>query len=378
MKKSLSYILLQLIGAVFIALVFASIFIAAFDLAVMPVVAFALVMLSFFAAKPKHILGAGALDLTELSSELTDHVLENKADIFSRIVNGSLPSWMTPIADVTDKVPLVEMLVGDILQPGGKSTFNPTDGAVQFKNRFLQVRAGKADLQFTQDQLQQLRKSWLGFMAKEKASGKTADVYYIPFEEYIMMKVTERFIKNIREAIIKGTYNASGTSKLDVMDGLLTIVADDITATNIPAANVFAGAAITTSNAEAQFVGVAEKTLLDEEYAAAEMVLLCSPNNKYKYEVNYRANHGSLPYNQSFDQQKIPGTNITLFAVPELTGSNRLIVGPKDMFCLGYDDLNRASQITIEKEKRNINVLMDIELGVNYAIAEKIWTNDQA
>jgi hypothetical protein len=376
MKTSISSILSKFVGALIIAFVLANVVQTATGLPIM--VGFTLVMLLFFAPKPAHVFGSGSLDLTELSATLTDYVLENKTSLFFKIVNGAMFDWMTPIGDVTDKVPLVEILVGDLLQPGGKNTFTPTDGAVQFKNRFAQVRPGKADLQFTQVQLQQLRKSWIGFMAKQEAAGVPKDVYYIPFEAYIMTKVVERFNKNLREAIIKGTYNASGTGKLDVMDGLLTLVGDDVTSLDIPAANVFAGAAITESNAEAQVAGVAKKALSNEDYAGADMVMLISPLNKYNYEINYRANHGSLPYNNTFAQGIVPGTNIVLFPVPELTGSNRLIVTPKENICLAYDDLNRANSISVEKEQRNVNMLIDVELGMNYAIAETIWTNDQA
>lgn len=321
---------------------------------------------------------ADSLNLTELSSELTDYVLENKAPLFSKMVNGAMYDWMTPIADVTDNVPLVESLVSDILQPGGKTTFTPTENAVSFKNRFAQVRAAKADLQFTQAQLQQLRKSWIGLMAKSQAAGIAYDVYYIPFEAFLMGKVIERFNKNLREAIIKGTYNAEGTGKLDVMDGLLTLITDDIASSRLPAANVFAGAAITESNAEDQVLGVAKKSLANEDYAGADMVMLISPINKWNYEVDYRNNHGALPYNNTFAQGIIPGTNVVLFPVPELTGSNRLIVTPKENICLAYDDLNRANSITVEREKRNIDLMIDVEIGMNYAIAETIWTNDQA
>lgn len=322
-------------------------------------------------------MSTGSVDMSALASELADYALENKTGIFSKIVNYAMPTWMTTLPNIADKVPLIECLVGDILQPGAKSTFNPSQGAVQYKNRYLQMRPAKADLQFTQEQISQMKKSWLGVLQKSQEGDAPLNVDNFPFEAYVYDKLTQRFGKNLATAIWKGTYNPTGTSKLDVVDGLLGIVDGDITSTAIPAANVFAGAAVTPSNAEAQFLGVAEKTLANEDYAGVPKVLLCAPENKYYYEVNYRENHGSLPYNLQFEQSRIPGFQIEILPIAEMTGSDRIIVSPAENFVFGFDDLARASQMVIEREKRNVNVMMDIEIGVNYAIAEVIWANDQ-
>lgn len=381
MKKLLSRSFLLMIGAVFISFLFGNVASQCFAMqgySVPVLIPSVVIFLTFFIPKNVGVAAfAGAVDMTALAAELRDYALENKTGIFSKIVNSAMFSFMTPIGDVLDKVPLIELLVGDILQPGGKSTFNPTTGAVKFKNRYGQVRPGKADLQFTQENIQQMKKSWLGVLAKSLDTPTPLDVYSFPFEAYVFQKIAERFGKNLRTALIKGVYNAAGTSKLDVMDGLLTIVDADRTAGVIPGTNMFAGAPITANNAEAQIVGVAEKTLLDEEYAGAEMVMLIAPENKYYYELNYRTNHGTLPYNQGFDQQIIPGFNIRFEPIPEMTGSDSLIVTPAENLVMMYDDLSRASNMIVEREKRNLNVLMDIELGTNYAIAETVWTNDQ-
>lgn len=380
MKKTRFSLTLTLVGALLFSALFgvaASNAVAAYGHSVPAIVPAALVFLCMFVSKPAYIIGDGAIDMDDLVASLKDYANQAKTGVFSRFVNSAMYPWMTPIAGVRDQVPLIEVLLLDILQPGGKSTFNPTNGAVKFKDRFAKVRPGKADLQFTQVQIQQMKKSWLGILDDSQNGANPISVYDFPFEAYVFQKVTERFRKNLKQAMIKGVYNGTGTGKLDVMDGILTLIDADITATNIPAGNVFAGAPITATNGVAQIEGVGLLSLDDEDYADYPMICLASPRAITNYELDFRTRFSALPYKAGFDIKTIYGTNIEIVEVGEWSGSDRVVVTPKENLVMVYNDINMVDSMIIEREKRNLNLLMDVEAGVQYAIAEIIWTNDQ-
>lgn len=338
---------------------------------VKPVV-FSLSLLASFVAGSPALLFAGNVDMTDLAASLTDQALEAKTDLYMTIVDDSAYDFFTVIPDVLDEVPLTQMLMDRILQPGGKKTFDPK-AALSFKNRMGKVRNAKVDLQFTPEDIETMRRSWLGIMYKSKNT-LTPDNF--PFSQYILDRVVKQFALDLKYAKIKGVYNAAGTAAIDVMDGLLTLVDADVTALNIPAANVFTGAAITSSNAVAQFEGVGHKPYGSQFYSKVPMIMLAAPENILNYELNFRSTFGSLPYNLGFDKKTIYGTNIELVAVEDMIGSDRLIVTQKENLIDLMDDPSNMGNIIIEKEKRNINIMMDIREGVNYAIAETIWTND--
>jgi len=306
---------------------------------------------------------------------MKDYALSEDYQLLSKILlsNLSFLNYMTPLADVKDEIPLTELFITEVLQPGNKDTFTPKGGA-NFKARIGKVRPGKVDLRFTPTQITTLYKSYLG-----QVSGGKIDIYQFPFEAFIMTKIIERLRRDIHlRAVFTGVYNAAGTAAADIMDGLLTKVAADITAGNIPASNVLAGAPITAVNAYDQVSALVDRVVADPEYNSVPMVMLLSPLNMRRYNQDYQTTFGALPYNNGFEQQIIDGTSIRFVVEPGLTGSNRLIVTPQENFYWLVDDQSRIDTLTVEYALRNISVMVDFNAGVEYGIAELIWTNDQA
>lgn len=272
----------------------------------------------------------------------------------------------------SDEVVLTNLEVGDVAQPGGKSTFNPTNNAVNFKPRKGKVRQTKVDLQFTHPQIIALYKSYMG-----QVRAKRIDPQVLPFEEYITARVIAKFNENIRvQTLFAGVYNTAGTSPLDVADGIRTQFLAAIADGSIPAANIIDTAILSPTNT----VSETEKIIggIPDAEFYGELVCLCSRQFKTNYELDYRTRWGTLPYNQGQLKPNIVGTNIPFVVEPGMSGFARPIFTPKGNIVYLYDDLNGADTLAVDyaKRTRDIAWVMDAQVGAGIAVAERVWSND--
>ncbi len=319
-----------------------------------------------------------SLNTANLAANLKERLSDEQALFAKYFTMMDNDGHMVVYENVVDKLPLYELDVADPGQPG-KSTFTPKTGVLDWVNRTLQVQEGEVTLEITKDQIEAFHKTHL---AKIAAATRRGSVYDLPFEQYMFQRVIAKLVDQIERTMKwKGARNAAGTTSADIADGFETKIAADITATVIPAANVATGAlgGITEANAEAEFKKVVDVlTTQNPEYLAQDLVCYASPEAVRYYWLNYRANHGALPYNQNFAKRILDDMdNIELLPQIGLSGDSRVVITPRFNFALGSDALERINNIEIEYHKRNILFMIDFKIGTEYGIAELIWTNDQ-
>ncbi len=314
------------------------------------------------------------IDFTALPEKLKGYALSNNTSILTKLmIDGMAFLSYVQLLIGNDEIPLTELVVGELLQPGGKDTFSPK-GKLDFKARIGKVRPCKVDLTFMQSDINRIWKSYLGEIAK--ATATKGDVYSLPFEAFFMQTIIAKVQEDLRlKAAFKGKLNAAGTAAADTMTGWLEILKVMIIDGEVPAGNIFAGAPITSANAIDQFKGV--KKLISDAYRDQPMICLAAPSKIEAYFEDYQTTHGSLPYNTEFKKNTLEGSNIIFQPEPGMSGSNRIIITPqRNMFWLA-DNLAGTNSIIIEREKRNIHVLMDFECSPDFGVGGLIWTNDQ-
>lgn len=317
---------------------------------------------------------ASSVKISDLTAKLQENIAEY-SQIFAQKLVGmeSAFGYMTVIPGVEDQVPLIQLVPGDPLQPGNRGAFEPKDNVNVFKDRFLTVKNIEMPAVYKEDQIEAL---WRSHLAKISNATKSSP-YDMPFEELLIMKLAEAAMSNLRKkAIFKGVLNASGTTSTDLFNGLLTILAADITATNVPAANVATGAAITASNALDQFELVLDK--VPSEYWMEDMVCLAAPENVRFYNKDYQATHGALPYNQEFEKVTLDGTSIEIIPEIGMAGSDRVIITPRGNAVFATDALEGLTNFDVWPDHWDLEIGAKAKGGVNWAVAEEIWTNDQA
>lgn len=318
-----------------------------------------------------------ALSISSLSTNLKERLSDNPAIFSKYFTMMDSDGHMTIYENVVDQQPLYELDVTDPGQPGNRGSYDVKTGVLAWKNRTLTVKNGEVTLKITQAQIEALHKTHL---AKVAAAARRGSVYDLPFEDFMIQRVLAKLVDQIERSLKwKGALNASGTATADIADGFETKMAADITATTIPAANVFAGAAITASNALAQFHGVLDKVASENpEYLMQDLVCYAAPENIKFYWENYRSTHGALPYNNEFKKRFLNDMeNIEMIPQIGLSGDDRVIITPRRNFAIGTDALERIGNIEIEKRERAIHLLVDFKIGFEYALADLIWTNDQ-
>lgn len=314
---------------------------------------------------------AASIDFSGLPSKMADYALaDNSAILTKTLVDDMAFTKYMQMLVGNDEIPLTELVVDDVLQPGGKDAFNPK-AAVNFKARIGKVRPCKVDLLFTPSKILQFWKTYLGKVKQ----GTPSSPYDMPFQEFIFAQVIKKLKENLRlKAIFQGVYNPTGTGAADTMDGLVTLIRAAITAGSIPAGNITAYTAITAINAVDEFNKLAEKVIANPAYGSAKMICLVSPIIHHYYNQAYKAENGSLPYNNQFNQTKLEGSNIWIQEEPGLSGITTPFITPEENLFYLVDDEARQDSIIVEKEKRNINVMMDFQASVDFGIAELIWT----
>lgn len=314
---------------------------------------------------------AGSINLTSLSTELKQRIEDGGKEMIFDLVSQGIPDYFGKITGVNGTTPLVSVLTGEVLQPGAKNSFN-SKGDTSIKSRLCQIRPVKFDKTFLPADIYALYNT---YMAQVK--GGKIDPSKLPFEAEIMKSLAIRIEKDKLNAIWNGTYNASGTDTVDVMDGIRTLVTAAVASTDIPAGNVYAGAAITASNAFEQIKGVSSLVLASKEYASAPMDMMVSSQVYDFYCQDYIATRGTSMTVNEFGQAVVEGTNHRLRPVSWLNGSSRVILTPtSENLFLCVDDENPLANIQVESALRNIHVFGDLYFGVQFARTDIVWVNN--
>ncbi|MDR6195185.1 hypothetical protein [Siphonobacter sp. SORGH_AS_0500] len=327
-----------------------------------------------------------SLNLSDFATSLTDFARDNRLHIFaSLLIPGMAGIAGTPIWAIedymqlipgNDEVVLTQLAVANVLQPGNKGSFNPTQNAVKFKNRRAKVRPVKVDLEFTQPTIMKMYKSYMGQVTAKKIDPET-----YPLEAYVIDAVIAKAKENLRViSLFNGVYNENGNSPLDIFDGILTQVTKAIAAGNVPADNIVEVAPTTGENAVANHEKVIQE--IPDAYFYGSDSLICLTNRKLlsAYETDYRKKFGTLPYNTSTEKAFIDGTNIPFVVEPGLSTLEEPIFTTKDNLCYLYDDEGKQDSLEFDynKRDRSLAYMLDYQAGTGIGAAELLWMGQSA
>lgn len=312
-----------------------------------------------------------ALNLTALNASLGAYFREQDPLLMQRIGLGMESVKHCRIVNVKDELPLISPTGPALVRPQlHDNAWNPTANAVGFTPRILKARAGKADLAIVPAQLWN---TYLGVQAKRGSS----DQHFLPFEQFIYEYILGRVVEDVETNVpFKGVYNAAGTGPVDVADGFLKIIADEITATNIPAGQIFTSGAITSSNAYDSVWGtykIVTPALLNKPLKA-----FMSFDTFFKYMEDYSAQFTAAPYNTSFEKTMLHGTQVELVPLAAMGTSSRIIITPADNMVVGFDLESDLQQIKSETNRRGIDVMIDFRMGQQIADLRYVFVNNQA
>jgi hypothetical protein len=323
-------------------------------------------------------LFVNGLNIATLAANLGAYYREFRDILISETLLGFDPSESFEVwDDVSDEVPMPNLTITDLIQPGNDATFNPTANALSFGSRTLKVRNWKVDLLI---QPRTLEKTWLGAY-----KGKGSSTNNLIFEAYIFQYIIKKIQQNLRlQSVYRGIYNGAGTTPIDVMDGLLTLVANEITATNITP--VVTGA-ITSANVSAKLLLVHDA--LGEAYKAEATEMPVNPTifdwytRQFAVVLNPQlvsTQNGPDGTQKLFNTFPLSGTNCMLKREPGLGTSQRLICTSKENKVYGTDSMSDENNFEIQKFERSLKILVDAKSGVQFKeiTPAALAVNDQA
>ena len=288
---------------------------------------------------------------------------------FMMFHNIQLENYMTKKSGITDEWISASSSVDEVLQahqPG----WTPK-GTVTIKARLNKVRNIKFDI--TLDDLDELFKTFIGFMADETKKRKDWPFVRFVVEQHILPKIREEIDHNSYNAVYVAPTPGTAGASIETVDGLGTIITNEIAAGNIVP---IATGVISGSNILDRVESFIDS--LPKKYSNMKAPLLMSSSNARKYYRDYRQNFGGHNSYNGKDNLKVDATNVKIIGIDTMEGSNRFIHTPKYNLEVGFDKVYVPEMMEIETAKRQVNIYGNLKRGYGIKHFEPMFVNDQA
>lgn len=321
-----------------------------------------------------------AFELTDIVDALGDYCRdENKEELLSSLMLDFVPKdTFTIMDDILDEFPLPKFEIGSIVKPGHNPAFQPTDDALKFDADILKVRDCKVDLLIVPKELE---KTYLG-----KYKRRRDDVMEIPFEQFILDHIKMKIHEEMRlYALHRGVYNAAGTTAIDTMDGIDTVLKAKRDAVGSPLVPVTTGA-ITEANVLDKLYIVYDG--LNEALKDRDTLM---PVNATIFDWAIRKfepilNAGMIAADRETLESKgrrnsfiLPGTNCRVMREPGKGTSQFIYATSKDNLYYGTNTGSPTNNIRIQEFDRQIKIMIDYKAGtqVGVVVNDMVACNEQ-
>lgn len=315
-----------------------------------------------------------AFELTDVVDALGDYCRdENKEELLSSLMLDFVPEdCFTVMDDILDEYPLPNMEVGGMVQPGHNPDFQPTPNSLKFGARILKVRDCKVDLLIVPKDLE---KTYIG-----KYKRKRDDVMEIPFEQFILDHIKGKIHEEMRLfALHRGVYNASGTSAIDTMNGIDTLLKIERATSGSPLVPTTTGA-ITESNVIPNLLkiydGLAEPLKEVSTIMPVNATIFDWAIRKYEPILNaslIAADRATLESKGRRQKFLLPGTNCEVIREPGKGSSQFIYCTTKDNLFYGTNTGAPGNNIRVQEFNRQIKIMIDFKSGVEVG---KIFGNN--
>lgn len=193
-----------------------------------------------------------------------------------------------------------------------------------------------------------------------------------PFYKHVLDQISKEYLASINDnTAYLGSYNAAGTTAAAIATGWGTIIAAEITATNLTPVTT---AAHTTSNAVANAEAVVEAAPVWMKKKG--MIVFCSFGFFEKYKKNYRASYGYSFNANAQGSFMLDNINAELVPVSWMGTSSRLIATVENNLVMGTDLDTVAFPSSVRRNILEVRALMPI--GFQIADLDAIVVNDLA
>jgi hypothetical protein len=323
---------------------------------------------------------ASSANLSAIATNLGSYFQEHRDEIFTDALLGLEPTFASQgivMEDgVADEVPLLNLSMGNILQPGDYENTNFTNDILNVDNRKLKVKPVKADLKFYP---QDFERKWITYNRTKKATMK--EWQDIPFHEFFMKQI----VAKMKEELVLATWiadTASGTANYTkIIDGICKQLKTDVAAGDV--SQIGDGTAIDNMNVVSQLEEIADGITDANAGQMNHMYVSPSIARAYVRADASAIGRGGVDFNgipstmngQGFPEFTLRGSNCKIHPVPALgiahTGlaQEAVIVSVGENIVVGTDSMSEINDMDFQKFDRYIKVFVDFKWGVNYRLA---------
>jgi hypothetical protein len=323
---------------------------------------------------------ASSANLSAIVTNLGAYYQEHRDEIFSDALLGLEPVFNSQGVElmdgVADEVPLLNLTMGNILQPGDYESTNFTNDVMNFDNRKLKVKPVKSDLKiFPQD----FERKWITYNRTKKATMK--DWQDIPFHQFLMQQINAK----IKEELNLATWianTASGTANYTkICDGVITNLKADVATGDVT--QIGDGTVIDNMNVVEILEGIADGITDANAGQMNHMYVSPSVARWYVRADTSTIGRGGVDFNgipstlngEGFPEFVLRGTNCRIHPVPALSKAHTglaeeaVIVSVGKNIIVGTDTMSEINDMDFQKVDRYIKILIDFKWGVNYRLA---------
>lgn len=315
-----------------------------------------------------------AFDLTNINTWV-----EENADIFytRSIFAGKTAQIMQKLTGLKGdtKIPDFELASGGILQDGDSCGFTE-QGTLTIKQRQISPKKFKFMTRFCIQELEDYFTRQILPPGSEYDGLTNIEGQILDHMVRIVMKVIET---NIWKGVEGG---ANPDASLNLMDGLDEIIATEIAAGTIPAAQQ-TSVGQDTANVISAFDGMRKALPIDQfeevnETGMSQYVLLTDSVSLRNYEEAYRSTFTALPFNTQFRKMFVDGTNIEIIGVPGLHNTGKSLLTKRSNLWLGVDIDGEETDLRVypDEDFEFVKVKGRFKKGVQIHFPEEVVINN--
>jgi hypothetical protein len=308
----------------------------------------------------------------DIVSDLSKYMAieSNQMNFFRQLRNGlELAPYVKSIGNQRGNYVGVSSSTSELLQAFQQGwTPKGTTSFVGYNNEIFKLK-----MDFILDNIDAITDSWLFYLSQENVERKDWPLVKYIMEMELLPKVTEE----LNTAMCKGNYVAptAGTAgnAIDSMNGLLTIVADEIADS---ALTPIVTGSISAANAVTRFETFMDG--IDPLVANKGGRILCSTTVARFYKKHYRTLFGATNDQAAKNNLKMDEYNVEIVPINGFGTSQRLVFSQPGNLIHLYDKLISPSGFNVQQDKRNVAIFADWHCAIGFQSLQGIFVNDQA
>lgn len=313
-----------------------------------------------------------AITKTSIVTEYGSYYIDagqNKKRLLSLLVQArELEKFVTPIKSNDTHYRLGNVAFQSLVQPFQK-TFTQK-GGVEFTPNEIRVFNIKVDDEFYPDEL---KATWLGFLAAHQVSRKEWPLVKWLFEVYYKQQIDRdmelnEYYNGVHAAPAEGVAGADGTS----MNGLKKLLQNGVDAGTINSVDI---EPLNTATIFDQVELFTDK--ISEVYQGVEMNIFMSRHWYKKYMQDKRAQGFYQKYSDKDIDDGIDFTPQHVKPLACMTGTGDIWCTPKQNLLHITPETLTKNNFRVEEAKRCVAVMADWWEGLGFGINQAVWTNIQ-